>query len=104
MNLFLFKIAIIPNNFNELFPLLCYMITNVPVEIYNIGNINGLYKKMIHNIADGTDKDILENIIGSMRNYISKLKIDIFTLKDIAGVSFIERILQSVDFIKNSNN
>ena len=39
-----------------------------------------------------------------MRNFISKTGIDFLSLKDITGVTFIDRILETISCIKNSGS
>lgn len=80
------------------------MITKVPQEVLNAPNGDVVYQKMISNITQGVDRTIVENVVGSMRNFIAKTGVDFLALKDIAGVTFIDRILETVSCIKNSGS
>ena len=69
------------------------MINKVPQQVLSTQCGDLVYQKMITNITQGVDQTIVENVIGSMRNFIAKSGVDFLSLKDIANVSFIDRIL-----------
>lgn len=101
----MFKSNEIPDYYLKLFPILCYMITKVPANVLNCKTINDeLYQKMLKNITSGVDNTIVENVIGSMRNFIAKTGNNFFLYKDITNVSFMDRIFETVTCIKNSGS
>lgn len=59
---------------------------------------------MIRNITQGVDSTIVENVIGSMRNFIAKTGVNFFSFKDIVNVSFMDRVFETVSSIKNSGS
>jgi hypothetical protein len=69
------------------------MITKVPQQVLSAQCSDLVYQKMIANITQGVDQTIVENVIGSMRNFIAKSSVDFLSLKDITNTSFIDRIL-----------
>ena len=75
------------------------MVTTVPTGLLNC-QMDPLYRTMISNISNGMDKTILENAVGSMRNFVAKTGSKFFTLKDIAGVAFIDRVFETVSAVK----
>ena len=105
LNLYLFKSQRVHPEFVKLFPLLCYMISGVPQEVFK-ANFQGdeVYVKMVRNITEGADKTIVENVIGSMRNFIAKTGVDFFTLTDVAGATFLSRVFEAVGAIKGEGS
>lgn len=85
LNLFVFKVAAIPGSFMEFYPILIYMIIGVPLEVLTLPSKPPHLTKIVNNIAEGRDKQILSEVIGSLRNYIAKLKRLLFTAVDIVG-------------------
>lgn len=76
---------------------MAYTTTGVPLEVISLPNKDPLFTKMINNIADSTDKEILNEVIGSIRNYIAKMKAGFFVAVDVVGVSFITRVWQALE-------
>lgn len=59
---------------------------------------------MVNNIAEGTDKEILNEVIGSMRNYIAKMRGQFFIAVDIVGVTFINRVWNCLETVQKGGN
>jgi len=102
LNLFVFKVAVIPNNFLEFYPILIYMIIGVPLEVIMLPNKPPHLTKIVGCIAEGRDRQILSEVIGSLRNYIAKLKHQLFSSVDIVGESFLRRMWQTIEYSKNA--
>jgi hypothetical protein len=85
-----------------LYPILIYMVIGVPIEVITLPNKDPTFTKMVNNIAEGRDKQILNEVIGSIRNYIAKLKLSMFTTVDIVGETFVRRMWQAIEEARQS--
>lgn len=84
------------------YPILTYMIIGVPEELLNKSFTDQLLKRIISNIAEGRDKQILNETVGSLRNYIAKMHRAIFTCVDLLNVTFINRMWHALQFVKST--
>lgn len=100
----MFKVTVIPDSFLEFYPILIYMIIGVPLEVITLPNKSPTLTKIVNIIAEERDKQILSEVIGSLRNYIAKLKQKLFVAVDVVGVTFIRRMWQTIEYSRNALN
>lgn len=88
----------IPDTFLEFYPVLIYMIIGVPIEVMSLPNKQPTFAKIINNISEGRDKQILTEVIGSLRNYIAKLRQRLFLVCDVVGEPYSKRMWQAIEY------
>ena len=71
----------IPDVYHQFFLICIYAIVGIPSQLANT-NLSDQYKTILVNVCVEPDEDIVSNVVGLLRNFTARLKVNIRNCKD----------------------